>query len=212
MPRPKKQKKPPLKRMFRIFCEGAKTEPYYIKGYLRHFREDNKASVEVMDCTKNTPVQLVEAAIKFRDSRRSIEGDVFWVVYDREATTKYSRELHLKAWDKARANDINIALTNVCFEHWLLLHFVDSARSYTSFADLKANSDLVDQVKNVCRVSYDKASATLFDYIKDNIEVAKERAIRINKQALQAAGQQRKPFDINPYTGMPCLLRAIDDW
>jgi len=63
-----------------------------------------------MDCRKNTPVQLVEAAIEFKDSPRSIDGDQFWVVYDRESIAKYSRDLHLKAWQKADSNDINIAL------------------------------------------------------------------------------------------------------
>lgn len=212
MPRPKKKQKVQLERTFRIFCEGAKTEPYYIKGYLRNFREDNKASIEVMDCNKNTPVQLVEAAIKFKASNRSIKGDEFWVVYDREAVTKYPRALHLKAWDKAKAKSINVALSNVCFEHWLLLHFVDSAGAYSSFADLKEKSALEDEVQKVCPGPYDKASTELFEHIKSNIEVAKLRADSINRRGFLAAGHQNLPFDINPYSGIPDLLRAIDDF
>lgn len=213
MPKAKKQQKPLLRRTFRIFCEGEKTEPYYINGYLRHFREDNRAFVEVMDCKKNTPVQLVDAAIKFKNSNRSVDGDVFWVVYDREAVAKYDRALHQKAWGRAKKNNIKIALSNVCFEYWLLLHFVDSAAAFASFDDLKKNSPLFAEVTNLCGKKYDKASAILFDHIKDKIVDARGRAKIINKQGMNAAGEgQCMPFDINPYTNMPNLLIAIDNF
>ena len=162
MPKKRKQNKPIVKKTFRIFCEGEKTEPYYINGYLRENRMDNRASVQVMDCRKNTPVQLVEAAIDFKNSNRSIKGDKFWVVYDRESTTKYPRTLHLKAWENAGRNGINIALSNVCFEYWLLLHFVDSAASYSTCDDLLSNSVLANEVKKTCGKPYTKASDMLF--------------------------------------------------
>lgn len=198
-----------MKKTFRIFCEGEKTEPYYINGYLRENREDNRASVKVMDCRKNTPVQLVEAAIKFKDSGRSIDGDEFWVVYDREAIAKYSRDLHLKAWKNAASNDINIALSNVCFEYWLLLHFVDSGASYTSCDDLLSNSALTNEVKKVCGKPYSKASDILFEHIKGNTATATTRAEKINLRGQKAAGKANMPFDINPYTGVPSLIAAI---
>ena len=210
MPRDKKQKKPLVKKTLRIFCEGAKTEPYYIKNYLRHFREDNRASVKIMDCNKNTPVQLVDASIKFKNSNRSIVGDEFWVVYDRESVAKYSRKLHQKAWQKAQHNEINVALNNVCFEFWVLLHFVNSSASYGSFDDLKANSRLEIEVKKICGKRYDKASELLFEHIKDRISAAKSRAAKINSDGLKASGKFNLPFDINPYTDMPNLLSAID--
>lgn len=136
MPRTRRKKEPALEKRLRIFCEGEKTEPYYLKDYLRNFKDDRKASVEIMNCNKNTPVQLVEAAIKFKNYPRSIIGDVFWVVYDRESVAKYSRELHMQAWSTARQNNIEVALSNVCFEFWLLLHFVNSATPYSSCSDL----------------------------------------------------------------------------
>lgn len=210
MPRPRWNNAPQVVKKLRVFCEGEKTEPYYINGYIRHSRTDNKTSVEVMDCNKNTPLQLVEAAIKFKNSNRTIQGDEFWVVYDRESVAKISRARHMEAWDKAHTNDINIALNNVCFEFWLLLHFTESSTSYNSFDDLKKNSDLFTEVKKCCGKKYDKASAVLFEKIQNSIKPARDRARKINTAGLTCAGPQCKPFDINPYTDMPKLLEAID--
>jgi len=212
MPRARRKKNPSLERRLRIFCEGEKTEPYYLKDYLRNFKDNRKASVEIMNCSKNTPVQLVEAAIKFKNSPRSIKGDVFWVVYDREAVAKYSRKLHLEAWKAAKQNGIKIALSNVCFEFWLLLHFVDSATPYSSCSDLLKNSVLSDRVEQACGQKYDKASAVLFEQIKGHISSARTRADGINKRGLAAAGNHAMPFDINPYTEVHKLLDEIDSF
>jgi hypothetical protein len=210
MPRTRRKKEPELEKRLRIFCEGEKTEPYYLKDYLRNFKDDRKASVEIMNCNKNTPVQLVEAAIKFKNSPRSIIGDVFWVVYDRESVAKYSREFHMQAWSTASQNNIEVALSNVCFEFWLLLHFVNSATPYSSCSDLLKNSALSDRVEQACGQKYDKTSAVLFEQIKDHISSARTRAEAINTQGLMAAGSQAMPFDINPYTDVHKLLDEID--
>ena len=168
--------------------------------------------MKIVDTSKNTPVQLVEEAIRFKDSPQSVKGDVFWVVYDREAEGKYSRDLHLKAWNLAKANNIEIALTNICFEYWILLHFIDSSAAYSSFDDLKLNSRLRSEVKRVCGKSYDKASDTLFEFIKGDIDNAKLRARKNNSAVLKAAGARKLPFDVNPYSDIPKLLKAIDDF
>lgn len=212
MPRNRRRNAPQIEKKLRVFCEGEKTEPLYINGYIRHFRTDRKTSVEVMDCKKNTPVQLVQAAIDFKKSNKSIDGDEFWVVYDREAANKYTRDLHMEAWNNASNNDVKIALNNVCFEFWILLHFTESSAAYRSFDDLKKNSTLLEEVEKHCGDKFNKASVVLFEKIKDMIEEAKQRAVRINKSGLETAEPQCKPFDINPYTNMPDLLNAIKEF
>ncbi|GLQ06832.1 RloB family protein [Sneathiella chinensis] len=212
MPRDRRRNAPQIKKKLRVFCEGEKTEPLYINGYIRHFRIDNKTSVEVMNCRKNTPVELVQAAISFKNSDKSIDGDEFWVVYDRESSNRYSRDLHMQAWDNACRNNVNIALNNVCFEFWILLHFIDSSAAYHSFDDLKKNSTLFSKVEQHCGEKYDKASAILFEKIKDMIPLAQSRALKINRSGLDTAGAKCKPFDINPYTNMPTLLEAIKNF
>ena len=213
MPRERKSRKPSVERTLRIFCEGEKTEPYYLKGYIDEFREKNRATVVAIEPTrKNTPIQLVEEAIALKKSDRSLPGDVFWVVYDRESVAKYSRKNHSEAWDKARRAGIHVALNNVCFEYWILLHLAESSAAYTSYEDLRDNSKLRPEVKKLCGKDYDKSSQIIFPHLKALISEARKRAIRINQKVMEASAPGALPFDANPYTGMPSLLDAIDDF
>jgi len=96
-----------LKPRLHIFCEGEKTEPNYLKGYVEsRFPGTTLSPVKRTD--KNTPVQLVEVAIAAK--KNNPDDDQFWVVYDREATNKYPDALHAEARNKANA----AALTRSC--------------------------------------------------------------------------------------------------
>ena len=120
MPKPRKDtKQKPLKTL-RIFCEGEKTEPNYLEGYIK-ILDDSARKFVIQDTNKNTPVQLVEAAIALKNSPNSLPDDQFWVVYDRESTAKYQDSLHAQARQNAKNAGIQIAICNVCFEYWLLL-------------------------------------------------------------------------------------------
>ncbi|WP_408913626.1 RloB family protein [Brucella pseudogrignonensis] len=211
MPKKRHQADEKLPKTLNIFCEGAKTEPFYIQGYIDSFRSAQRlAVIEIQPTSKNTPVQLVEEAIKLMKSEASVPGDEYWVVYDRESIAKYAREFHAKAWDNASKAGVNIALSNVCFEHWLLLHFSDSAAQYGSFEDLKRSSALNSEVKKLTGKSYEKSAKELFQHLKPKIAEARKRAIIINKSGVDSSAIGSKPFEINPFTGMPSLLDAID--
>ncbi|MBY9062637.1 RloB family protein [Sphingomonas yunnanensis] len=212
MPKPRKPaNQKPLKTL-KIFCEGEKTEPNYLKGYIATLdSEARKSVVEVEPTRKNTAVQLVDEAIKAKKSADSLPEDEFWVVYDRESIAKYSDELHSRAISKASGADVKVALCNVCFEYWILLHFIDTDAPYQNFDDLKKNSALNQEVKKVCGCDYDKSSASLFDSIKKLIPDAKRRGARLNKRGVENAESGRsKPYQINPYVGIVDLLDAID--
>jgi len=127
MPKPRgNKKKKKLKPIMHIFCEGEKTEPNYINGYINEYFSSNRLLkvVKVEKTRKNTPVQLVEEAIRLQADNATPSHDVFWVVYDREAKNKYTDDLHKKAQTKAESQGIEVCLTNVCFEVWILLHFI----------------------------------------------------------------------------------------
>lgn len=214
MPRKRKPSKlRPLKTL-RIFCEGERTEPNYLKKYITSL--DNRARksvVEVEKTRKNTAVQLVEEAIAFKESSGSLPDDVFWVVYDRESVGKYSHELHAKARAKADKAGIEIALCNVCFEYWVLIHLVDTDAPYTSYDDLITNSSLRDEMKAQCGCDYDKSARSLYDVLKDKLPVARSRATRLNVRGQdRAEAGCEQPHRINPYVGIVELLDAIDEF
>ncbi|ATR83017.1 hypothetical protein CS390_10880 [Pseudomonas sp. HLS-6] len=214
MPRPRAKAIRKLPRKMHIYCEGAKTEPNYITGYIGTLEDRALRNVICIEKTrKNTPVELVDVAISQKRNNSTPKGDVFWVVYDRESITKYDDKLHDQAYKRAKDNDINIALTNVCFEQWILLHFIDSSTAYSCFDDLITNSNLKRLIKDTIGQDYHKASLDIFNHLKPNIAQARQRAIRINERALASAQTGRtKPHHLNPYTDMPTLLDAIDEF
>ena len=205
MPKPKKQVHPlSLKPLFHIFCEGAKTEPNYLKSYVEK-KFPGTTLIVIEKRKKNTPVELVEEAAGNKKCNAGAPNDIYWAVYDRESTTKYPDRLHAKARIKAKANDINIALSNVCFEVWLLLHFRTSSAAYMNCDDLLKKSDL--KKKHI--KDYDKADRR--DYLDAEIATARKNAPRMNKQTINGANSEwKEPHQWNPYTNVHELLDAID--
>jgi hypothetical protein len=210
MPKRRKvSKQKPLKTL-RIFCEGEKTEPSYLNGYLKTLGDSARKFV-IEDTNKNTPVQLVEVAIALKKSPNSLPNDEFWVVYDRESTAKYSDALHAQARQKAASAGIQIAICNVCFEYWLLLHLVETDAPYTSFDNLMKNSAFNAAFKQACGCDYKKSGRSLFEKLKVSIPEARVRAQRLNETGKENADPARsEPHHINPYVGIVELLDAID--
>lgn len=213
MPKKIDKKIRPLLAKMHIYCEGEKTEPNYIEKYLRKNFAGNRRRelIRVEPTTKNTPLELVTEAIAHKKRPDCPPGDQFWVVYDRESIQKYPDATHLKAIQKARAAGIDVALSNVCFELWLLLHFRDNTASFSSYDDLMGNSQLKAELKKIGINKYDKGKAAVFDIVSDNIGEARIRAVKMNKATEKsAAAGVREPHLLNPYTDMHLLLDAID--
>ena len=198
MPKKKQGKKLSVKQVFKMFCEGEKTEPLYIKGYISHYHSDKRSIILVEDTSKNTPVQLVDVAIEAK--KQGGPGDVVWVVFDRESESKYPHDLHAKARKKADNNGIEIAFSNICFEFWILLHFEYTSGSYNSYDDLIKRSRLVKHLNGLGIKNYDKSLPVLFDKVKDLVPTGKMNAERLKQQANQEAQVGKsQPHHLNPY-------------
>ncbi|WP_350313351.1 RloB family protein [Dickeya fangzhongdai] len=195
-----------------IFCEGAKTEPLYLSSYIEEFAKNKSKIISIPKTRKNTPVQLVDEAINKKNSKESISGDVFWVVYDRESVAKYPRSKHKEAWDKAKKNGINIAISNVCFEFWVLLHFEETTQPYSSFQDLINNSNLKSKLISAGIKSYDKGSDELYFKIRKGINNARKRAQKVNNLIISSSPKNSEEYDYLPFTKIHHLLDAIDNF
>jgi hypothetical protein len=201
------------KKMF-IFCEGEKTEPYYINDYIEDCCPIKAKVITIADTKKNTPVQLVDEAIKKKKDRSTCPGDEFWVVYDRESKAKYPMKKHDEAWNKAKANGINIAMSNVCFEMWILLHFCYTEKPFSSYDNLIAESNLKDCLAKVGIHKYDKGDNELYAKIKHGIKRARCNAKRLNYSMLAATDgviDGTKGYLYDCYVDMYRLLDAIDE-
>lgn len=213
MPKNRNKNKKQLLPVLHIYCEGEKTEPNYLNGYINKKYSDNRRLrvVKVEKTNKNTPKQLIEVAVAAKENQNTPEGDKFWVVYDREGKHKYSDKDHETAYQNAKKHNIDIALSNVCFEVWLLLHFQNTVTVYSCYDDLRKNSNLRAECKKVGINDYDKADKKIFDAISENIKTASERAEKMNETTKNSANSScTKPYQLNPYTDVHKLLEAID--
>ena len=107
-----------------VVCEGAKTEPQYLRGLSRTYRSSPVDIVTRVD--RPQPIKVVEEAIRVRDEDGDF--DAVWCVFDVD-----EHQLDA-ALEKAKQEDIMLAISNPCFELWLLLHFCDQH----AFTDSKA--------------------------------------------------------------------------
>ncbi len=117
----------PLSRIL-IVCEGSVTEPEYFKGF-EEICQNPRIKIQVAD-DHGVPLTVVrkakelkEAAVRHskRERDENIKFDSVWCVYDID-----NHPHHHEAREMAIANDSNLAISNPCFELWLLLHFRDN--------------------------------------------------------------------------------------
>jgi hypothetical protein len=112
-----------------VVCEGAVTEPQYIEGF-RIAQGANTVRVHVRG-PGGDPKATVETAMKLADeaaerARRerddNLRYDEVWCVFDVDEHPRLD-----DARRTADASGVELAISNPCFELWLLLHFAEQA-------------------------------------------------------------------------------------
>ena len=143
------------------------------------------------------PRRLVEEArdVKRGERGQSTGASEYWCVFDVEAPKPHDR-LH-EAVQMARDNGISVAISNPCFELWLVLHFADRER----WIDNDASRDLRHQLDGSQGKSVDGAT---YMGLRDQAIL---RAKRL--QILHTTAGRELPQD-NPSSGMYRLLESIE--
>ena len=181
---------------FVIFCEGELTEPLYLQAFASLQEVRNVATLDIrgMGCE---PRKLVEEARAAKRGERGLSTGVtqYWCVFDVEAPTQHAR-LN-EAVQMARDNGISVAVSNPCFELWLVLHYADHER----WIDNDACRSLLRQHDSSRGKSLDGAT-----YMPRRHQ-AVERARRL---ATQHASANREFPDNNPSSAMYRLLESIE--
>src|SRR5262249_3811556 len=126
------------------------TEPAYFDG-LKRIAENRAVSVRIR-AKGVSPVQLIEVAARYRD-HDSIGFDEVWCVADVD-------EFDISGIGRlARDAGINLAISNPCFELWLLLHHEDCRSRLETYAEVHAR--LVRYVSG-----YDKSELNITDFAR----------------------------------------------
>ena len=114
----------PLPRIL-IVCEGRRTEP----GYFHELRHTERIPIELVIRPGGIPKTLVQRAVDLKDAAKkdaktrqdvNLLYDDVWCVFDIDEHPAIP-----DAKQQARDNGIELAISNPCFELWILLHFRD---------------------------------------------------------------------------------------
>ncbi|HET7461356.1 MAG TPA: RloB family protein [Longimicrobium sp.] len=117
-----------------VVCEGQVTEPQYFDGF-RHVHGASTVRV-VVKSPGGDPRALVERAVALRaeaaaQARRSrdpnLAYDEVWCVFDVDEHARADAARLL-----AEREAVHLAVSNPCFELWLLLHLADHAAHVTA--------------------------------------------------------------------------------
>lgn len=107
-----------------ILTEGTQTEVIYFKALIEHIGRPN---VSVKAGKSPDPLRLLREAMQLKEERH---GEV-WVVLDAEIPGQdRTRDRRMKkALERGKRFSIHFAVSEPCFEAWLLSHF-DGTKNY----------------------------------------------------------------------------------
>ncbi|ELE6590233.1 RloB family protein [Vibrio alginolyticus] len=218
MPKPRANKNKTVKNKLWIYTEGTKTEQTYINGYIKDkykgARNKRVESIVVPNVRQNTADSLVKRIKSDQATAHHKKGDIYWVAYDRESVSKYPATFHDSALSSARGANINVAISCVCIEQYLLWHFNSSQASYTSYDNLISRSNLTTLLNTVGIAKYEKGDDQLYEKLKSKVDDARRNAARVNAATIQASqsGERTPVHQLSPYSDFYKILDAIDQF
>ena len=184
------------KRRILIVCEGRVTEPVYFQAFKDEAR--NPLVHVAVESSAGRAYAVVSTAIARRSEAESeakrerdqtLRWDEVWAVFDVDDHPKLDEARMLAA-----ANEIELAISNPCFELWALLHFQDQRAHIERH---KARAALQEHLPG-----YDKSPD--FTKMHAGYADATRRARALDDEAAQHADPGR-----NPTTGVYRLTESI---
>jgi RloB-like protein len=183
-----------------VFCEGEKTEPQYLQALKQERSVRDVAAIDLrveIGHGGDVPRTLVSLAVSARDraAEERDEVDEFWCVFDVEQPKNHPGLGEARR--RAEANGIKLAISNPCFELWLILHF----QSHGGWLD----NDGARRLRRRLDGSADK-SLEAVKYMPLVADAAR-RAVELEKRH-QRNGASFP--DDNPSSGMHLLISAAE--
>lgn len=188
-----------------IVCEGEKTEPQYFKRLCKKLR---LTSAEIRICGKecgSAPISVADYAVQVSkkekiEAKKSLTApyDCIWCVMDVEQTG--NNPTLPEALQKAKSHDIKVALSNPCFEYWLLWHFEKSDRPFSNC------NGVIHRLEQILDRPYRKGDCVFDDGFLE-IDKATQRADKFF--------ENREEFDSGipstPYTNVHGLVNYLKE-
>lgn len=119
---------------FIVHTEGTCTEPAYFEA-LRYFGLiRNAISIETLGPVehRSDPYSLLSQAKTSRTKHSLHEFDEVWIVFDRDHS---KIPILTKTLSEAKKSDVKVAMSNPCFEYWLLCHHERPTQNFSKCSE-----------------------------------------------------------------------------
>lgn len=185
-----------------IICEDKKSSKLYFEA----FKKDEKlkrdlasVSIEVVHPKDHSPVGLViEAKLKQLKAKRDRNPyNEIWIVLDKD----YHANID-KAFNMAYANKFRIALSSICFEYWVLLHFEKTCKAFTRC------DDIISYIRKYHFSDYLKSENVYVD-LKDKVNGAIKNGEWVVMQNQNDIDRGCKIYDLEAYTDVHILVERL---
>lgn len=190
-----------------IVCEGTKTEPFYLRGFVAKINEKFKNLTKEDHIKVHGTGRNTQGLIRFVDRKRDKGGwqkyKKIWLVYDKDDfPPNYFDNTQFEA--EARKDvSMSVAWSNESIELWFLLHFQD----YISNNGREQYIELLSKY-----FDYSKTSEDLYDKLEKlgSVENAKKRARRAYQESLNFG--KTAPSAMVPVTRMFELVEELEEY
>lgn len=187
-------------KLYLIAAEGDKTEATYFQTIESLFKEANISSVHVEfidrteeDKTKSAPQHVyktitdIEEQLINKGYSIDEKRDELWVIIDVDEYDNRKNSLEALKQASIEKQYFNVALSNPCFEVWLILHYQDiDALGQVVEKNMKQRPKLCKQVLSRLRDAVFKTYTELFELTPIAIERAKKLPqCEVNKSFLE---------------------------
>lgn len=200
MRRTRQTKPKGLKPLIIVLCEGEKTEPSYLAGVFRETSHRDDYVFEPYKPRDHSPLGIVKAACE--EKKRALADKIsakdihVWAVFDRDG-----HENIPIAFDMAKANGINVAFSNICFEEWVLLHYEATQKAFT-------NCDEVVRYLKKYDSNY-KKDDYCYERLADKVQIALDNGEWLMRQVAVDVSRGTPVWEINPYTDVHVLVNFL---
>jgi hypothetical protein len=176
------------------------------KLYFESFKRDEKlkrllssVDIEVVHPKDHSPVGLVnEAKLKKNKAKRERNPyNEVWIVLDKDGHVNMD-----KALNTARDNKIRVALSIICFEYWVLLHFERTTSIFNKC------DDVISYIRKKHFQEYQK-NINSYVALKDKIDTAIENGKWIIKQSKNDIERGEPIYKLSAYTDVHVLVERL---
>jgi len=174
------------RRRLLIVCEGEVTEPEYFEGFRRwcknprvevHVHGPGGSPFTLVTTARDLKNKAAQEALSQRDE--NVSYDEVWCVFDVDEHPRVN-----EARQMARDNELKLAMSNACFELWLILHLRESPGAQHRHHLQAMLAELMPGVEE---------KHLNFEQLIEGYDDAYRRAERMERAAIESGEEGRDP-------------------